>query len=958
MTETEPSRGASNPSIVATPYSDLGEDLADSPSRSRLPLTAAVPVSPYPPGLDTQRVELEAQMRIPNLKSPVSAVRSITPATEGLRPIKSVEFAKDVVINPVISPKPAGAENRGQRGFLAIGDLIFLTVVETNEDRQSSRFVVIGDGVAHSEVECAPKKLFKMRSDMARYGQALYRVEPARQYGLLTRMNRSDQSVMRVVTHNQAMVDKLKLQAKEDAAGNDDEFESLSGNLVTYGERIQLRHMHSDTFLTLTEDIAREQGCLKLGLDKGGNEGSWVELQPENKFRQEGERVQYSDLFLVTIELDKSSYYVHMAPSTVYLPSGARELNGSSKSTLWKAKKYIGRMEIKKNPDLVATGDSFRIMLKQSQSYLTVADLGVKRFAQIKHKVVEKFEDARGGQMLCKLDKGNLEEKPSETKSTLYLDDEKSSGNVWELERENVFEGGVALDSEFFKIKNIATGFYLSIENRTQIRAVSDGSKESTKFRFLPEVPLVQLHFKTHLKIQNVSTGLFISAQDYSSSGQKASGAFLQVTDSPKDALRTTFFLEDEVEMNTLHVHQVSVIIQKVAAFYKFLWYWGLMQLSDNEFIQDYKIAKEKELDLEQEAESMKSVLENIVEKVLRPGSVGYKVRQETIMKTRLLELLLKLAELVAEKTQFPSAFPRTPLRGRMGADPEPFDIFKLRMKLWAKCPQLVAFRYLKPLATALYRTLYRCIEDNGNCCESLSLYVRFLSDQLTRYKEEVGQILRAVLKQPVNIFEKLPKEQFTGLMDQLQPISMLENNLKEQTLILRILASLCLRQKQGAANYQYLIREKLFQSPPTRNLCVFWNYNAKQCIELVYRGISPERLMELSPQLQEIALEVTEAGQKHYLFPIPALADYPLLAKYVCAVLELLANLCLSRNNASLNVLTGELGASFDIVFQCMQDARVPAKLRLQFVKLCRVLYIDRHPSIPLEETHDFCFL
>lgn len=956
MTEAEPSRGHSNPSIAATPYTDQSEGLADSPSHSRLPITAAIPVSAYPPGLDTQRAEMrEGQVRMPNLKSPTSDARGITPATEGLRPIKSVEFAKDVVINPIESPT-APKSGRGQRGFLAIGDWIFLTALETNEERQSSRFVVSGDGVAHSDVECAPKKLFKMRSDMARYRQALFQVVPARQYGLLTRMNKSDQAVLRVVTHNQAMVEKLKLQAKEEAAGNDDEFESLSGSLVTYGERIQLRHVHSDTFLTLTENIAREQGCLKLAFDKQGNEGSWVELQPENKFRQEGERVQYSDHFLVTIDMDKSSYHVHMAPSTVYIPSSARELNGSSKPTLWKAKKYIG--EMKKNSEFVATGDSLRIMLKQNKSYLTVADLGVKRFAQIKHRIVEKFEDARGGQMLCKLDKGNLEEKPLETKSPLYLDDEKSSGNVWELERENVFEGGVALDSEHFKIKNIATGFYLSIENRTQIRAVSDGSKESTKFRFLPEVYRAQLNFNTHLKIQNVSTGLYISAQDYSSSGQKASGTFLQVTDNPKDALRTTFFLENEEESDTLHVHQVSVIIQKVAAFYKFLWYWGLMQLSDNEFINDYKIAKEKESELEQEAEAMKSVLENIVEKVLRPGSLGYKVRQETIMKTRLLELLLKLAELVAEKTQFPTAFPRTPLRGRIGPDPEPFDIFKLRMKLWVKCPQLVAFRYLSPLASTLYRTLYRCIEDNGSCCESLSLYVRFLSDQLTRYKEEVGQILRAVLKQPVNIFEKLPKEQFTGLMDQLQPISMLENNLKEQTLILRILASLCLREKRGAANYQYLIREKLFQAQPSQNLCVFWNYNAKQCIELVYRGISSERLIELSPQLKEIALEVTDAGQKHYLLPIPALADYKLLTKYVCAVLELLANLCLSRNNSSLNVITGELGASFDIVFECMKDTRVPAKLRLQFIKLCRVLYIDRHPSIPLEEVHDFCFL
>lgn len=956
MTETGPSRGATNPSILATPYTDPAEELPDSPNRSRVPITAAIPVSPYPPGLDAQRAQLaDGQIHIPSLRSPAS--RGVTPATEGMRPVKSVEFAKEVAVANPTFLRPVEQEKRGQRGFLAIGDLIFLTAAETKDTHTSNRFVIIGDGVAHSEVECAPKKLFKLRSDKARYRQALFRVEPARQYGLLTRMNRPEQAILRVVTRNKAMVHKLKLQEKEEAAGNDDEFESLSGNLVTYGERIQLRHMHSDTFLTLTQDIAREQGCLKFGLDKQGNEGSWVELQPENKFRQEGERVQYSDRFQVTIALDKSDYFVHMAPSSVYLTSSGRELNGSSKPTLWKAKKYIGRVEIKRNPEYVSTGDSFRIILKQDHSYLTVTDLKTKRF-EIKDKIVEKIEDAHGGQMLCKLDKGPGEEKHVEVRTTLYLDAEKSSGNVWELERENVFEGGVGLETECFKIKNISTGYYLSVESASQVRAVSDGSKESTMFRFLPEVRQTQLHFNAHMKIQNVLTGLYIFAHNYSNTGQKAAGSFLEVTNDSKATLTTTFCLEDEAEINTLHVHQVSVIIHKVAAFYKFLWYWGLLQLSENEFIQDYKIAKQMESALEQEAESMKNVLENIVEKVLRPGTLGYKSRQETILKTRLLELLLKLAKLVASKAHFPSAFPRTPLRGRIGADPEPFDIFKLRMKLWVKCPQLVAHRYLRPLASTLYRTLYRCIEDNGSCCESLAEYVEFLSDQLTIYKEEVGQILRAVLRQPVNIFATLPEEQFEGLVDQIQPISMLENNLKEQTLILRILASLCLRQKKGAANYQYLIREKLFQSPPSQNLCVFWNYNAKQCIELVYRSISAERLMDQNPQLREIALTVAGAEKVHFLLPIHALGEYPLLTKYMCAVLELLANLCLSRNQASIHVLTDQLGASFDIVFQCMQDARIPPKLRLQFIKLCRVIYIDRHPSIPLEEIHDFCFL
>jgi hypothetical protein len=48
----------------------------------------------------------------------------------------------------------------------------------------------------------------------------------------------------------------LTQKAAEERDGNDAELNLSYGRLVTYGERIQLRHIHSDSFMTTSEKIA------------------------------------------------------------------------------------------------------------------------------------------------------------------------------------------------------------------------------------------------------------------------------------------------------------------------------------------------------------------------------------------------------------------------------------------------------------------------------------------------------------------------------------------------------------------------------------------------------------------------------------------------------------------------------------------------------------------------------
>ena len=62
------------------------------------------------------------------------------------------------------------------------------------------------------------------------------------------------------------------MKTKEERDGNQAELEISFGYLVTYGERIQLRHIHSDAFVTTSDKMANEPGTLKVELDLLGNE--------------------------------------------------------------------------------------------------------------------------------------------------------------------------------------------------------------------------------------------------------------------------------------------------------------------------------------------------------------------------------------------------------------------------------------------------------------------------------------------------------------------------------------------------------------------------------------------------------------------------------------------------------------------------------------------------------------
>jgi hypothetical protein len=166
------------------------------------------------------------------------------------------------------------------------------------------------------------------------------------------------------------------------------EFKMYLGNVISYGEKIQLRHLLSGYMLTVGNNVfSQEHGCLEVNLTTG-NEFSLFKVLPSG-FKQEGERVYYSDRFLLQNTNQSTEYFIHA--SSVLIPSKqlgvnrfpgpfnrVLEVNASETGTNWKAHLFTSYEQMtkaveKEKRDAICSGDIVRLYHNSVGGYLCVS---------------------------------------------------------------------------------------------------------------------------------------------------------------------------------------------------------------------------------------------------------------------------------------------------------------------------------------------------------------------------------------------------------------------------------------------------------------------------------------------------------------------------------------------------------------------------------------------------------
>lgn len=856
--------------------------------------------------------------------------------------------------------KGINLQKSDREGYLKIGDIINL---QSKEDLHLSNLftsyagIIFGDGIAYDELECIPKQLMFSKNQNVQFRQSLFRVEPAYQYGLTRhQLLESERKAKK------QLVSIYDRKTDDKNAENEAELEISYGRTVTYGERVQLRHLHSNYFMTTSVNIAKEHGCLKVILTETGNEGSWIEILPCNNLRQEGEPIQYIDKFILSSRIEKSYYYLHMGISAVYYDEMISELNASNTKSLWKASKYISYTEIRKNPLLVSSGDSFRIYNQDHGGYLSVSSRDISDL--LPPDLDSEFE-YNEEKVKCLVLLPKLYSEGDETKVKkldVLIEKNKSGRSLWELERPNPFIGGIAMSDEYFRIKHVGTGMYLEISRAGNISLKPYPKSDFNVFRFISSSrsnskTSSQINFNTQLLIQSKETGYYLGASEkegYSSflsveSQDDTSKVSVKSYKDNKQLTNTTFVLIDVPELSTIHIYQISRIVLKIIDFYKFIREWGMLKISSLQWIPNYDLIITTEDELKVEVRKVSKILKGLSERMLDENRVDIEtvlMAQETIKDTGLLDLLLKLAELINKKILW-----KNEISSRQRLNPHNYNPEEIEKN---KIIDNILSKYLVKFVEDLYKAISFCIKNNSANCEILKNYDEFLSSQFSFYKADVSLLLKETFRHSVDIMGKISTKQFGTWAEQIQVISEVKGDIVDQTLIFMIFSSFCVYKNKGLAKYQELIEMNFFDHICLIKILEFQKLDGHLFINFLPGTQTMEEFLESNPRIYSYYMRANELNLKY--IPLASFKGPKNLVNYVACFIDLLSNLCLSRHDSSKRKITEIFNITSDYVLSCIIDPDVDLKIRGSFMKFARAMFLDTDPITPITETRDRC--
>lgn len=142
----------------------------------------------------------------------------------------------------------------------------------------------------------------------------------------------------------------------------------------------------------------------------------------------------------------------------------------------------------------------------------------------------------------------------------------------------------------------------------------------------------------------------------------------------------------------------------------------------------------------------------------------------------------------------------------------------------------------------------------------------------------------------------------------------------------------------------------ELFNETNDFTLIKFGTHAKKQYIEFLQGDVESKAYFRDNPWLGANVESWKEGTDIKYVHYVEKLTDKKIV-EYVAAVLELLANMCLSRHKAAIEKVSNRLGLRFHHLHECIDNKDIPTKIRRGYLKLCRVIFVDRDPFTFLTE-------
>jgi inositol 1,4,5-triphosphate receptor type 1 len=119
---------------------------------------------------------------------------------------------------------------------------------------------------------------------------AIFKVAPKNEYSAATELKKALKDKDEV---DQELISRIKERVEVERQLNEREEKELLGQVVYYGQTVQLLHTGTGMFLAANKQERSElnPSCLKVELHKKGGKACWWKISPRFKVRFEGERV-------------------------------------------------------------------------------------------------------------------------------------------------------------------------------------------------------------------------------------------------------------------------------------------------------------------------------------------------------------------------------------------------------------------------------------------------------------------------------------------------------------------------------------------------------------------------------------------------------------------------------------------------------------------------------------------
>jgi len=717
------------------------------------------------------------------------------------------------------------------------------------------------------------------------------------------------QCLFQIETPSTLSEDKAEdsMESRLEARANRACFRKSQGDILKYGQEVQLRHTHSNRLLSLNLlNAANAPGAWSVSVNLPSDFlCRQITLLPFNRSHNIGDPIRYGEATSIVFQTDNLKYYLQ---SDVSSPI-TLDINATHKPANWKFLRYEGHDEDK---DAVKFGQSMTI----SYSKLTMQ-------MALRPETARPASKPTGGGLLKLMAQKGLEALGSKQDSREVVVTKAEVidfSNYWILQNVDLLKGGCVSWRSKFHIKNALTGMFLGPNLRLQPKP------DPTFFFYFPkpdsftEDSVIPNSYPLMIKCK----GEFVLSPDRSQSNLESldhlvprnesegfirSGDITLALEILSHGQRATLFMLDYVPPSESRFFNIiNGLIPKFAE----------TTVMVDTFVTNCEASGKKNWEaieaLEKRLAMTLSALDNCNEFMLKAIGEELDCRQKIFTGLGLHKVLIELAVALQKCLDSKAAL--------------------------EQASELI-IGPVKDILMAIWDCLRDIVLDNEVSARKVAEHQAHLCQLLKYDTTRIGALLTEVFRL-VDPEIKDPKVFFYQWCSRLSNLTRM--NLQEQIIYMRIIRNLCEIGDEGLVEYQREITRYLFQSEIAINLIEFHQIAGEYAVRFGEKGaaVTYNEFRHKNSDLSKV-LKENEQGQPVLL--LRDLSNFDNYVEYLQTALLLYHSISRGRDHRAREYIKTRLNISVETALEITKQTDIHVDIRQSCLFLLEALCITVPP-------------